>query len=201
MIKMDKIYTPRILLVDDDDGWFKIVKKSIGDKYTLLYESNGIKGFKRALSDSPDLILCDSVMAGGEYLYTELNKDERTRNIPKIAFTANHLSRYAWNKMGFIDYVPKRGFDKFILLEKFRVWLPDPEPTSIITIGNQKIDISDPFNIPLSVLNKLNFKEEIELMSRLYDRVKEKDGAWIDEQFHKHNTKNLVLCGRKKQSY
>ena len=187
---MDEIHKSKILLVDDDDSWFKIVKEIIGDKYTLLYENNGEDGFKRVKSELPDLILSDSVMMGSEYLYKALNRDKGTRDIPKIAFTANPLSRYDWNRMGFDGCILKIHFDRNELEDKIKSLLKD-----IVTIGNQRIDISDPFNIPLSVLNDMDFDSEEGLRERLRNILWKKYPDWIEEQFQEHETDAFVLCG------
>ena len=59
--------------------------------YTVLTAGNGSEGLTLAISEKPDLILCDMrmpEMTGSEML-EELKKNETTKNIPFLFFTAS----------------------------------------------------------------------------------------------------------------
>ena len=59
--------------------------------YTVLTAGNGSEGLTLAISEKPDLILCDMrmpQMTGSEML-EELKKNETTKNIPFLFLTAS----------------------------------------------------------------------------------------------------------------
>lgn len=81
----------KILIVDDEPEMISAVKRRLEiNNYDVISASEGEEGISKARSENPDLILMDIMMpemTGGDAAKI-LKKDEETRNIPIIFFTA-----------------------------------------------------------------------------------------------------------------
>lgn len=80
-----------ILIVDDDEGILRTVKKVLLPKgYSVLAASTGEKGFAIAKRQRPDLVILDVILPGikGRDLCSKLKSDPETRDIPVIFLTA-----------------------------------------------------------------------------------------------------------------
>ncbi|MBN1585854.1 MAG: response regulator [Candidatus Omnitrophica bacterium] len=82
----------RILIIDDEAGFTKLVKLNLEDQgvYEVRTENMGSQGLAAARAFRPDLILLDVVMpdADGAQLASEFKEDLDLKDIPIIFLTA-----------------------------------------------------------------------------------------------------------------
>lgn len=81
---------PIILIVEDNTDLRQYIKQHLGEKYQVIETENGKKGFEKAVSHIPDLIVSDWMMPemDGLELCQAVKTDERTSHIPVILLTA-----------------------------------------------------------------------------------------------------------------
>jgi CheY-like chemotaxis protein len=96
----------RILLVDDEPGFTKIVKLILEERYgyEVREENNPTRALQDAREFSPNIILLDVVMPrmdGGE-VYAQLKADPVLRHIPVIFITAIVDEREVSERAGII---------------------------------------------------------------------------------------------------
>lgn len=110
----------KILVVDDEPNIQKMLKTLLEiNDYTVETASNGGEAIDKVKEISPNLVLLDLVMPkvdGYEVLET-LKRDEKTKNIPVILFTAappEVAARTGANAVEAVDYVLK-PFDRITL--------------------------------------------------------------------------------------
>jgi DNA-binding response OmpR family regulator len=86
----------KILIVDDEPDLVEIVSSSLIESgYLVITASDGEEGLKKAIEESPDLILLDIMMPKMDG-YEFLNKLKRTRglwHIPVVMVTAKGETR------------------------------------------------------------------------------------------------------------
>ena len=81
----------RILLIDDDNGFIKILKSKLSPEgFEILTASTGEEGLQIAKTTKPDLILLDVILPGikGRGVCTQLKQDNETKNIPVVFLTS-----------------------------------------------------------------------------------------------------------------
>lgn len=84
--------TIKILVVDDNQDNRELVVKVLRSKnYQMIEASDGEEALKKAISESPDLILMDISIPGldGYEVTRRLKSREEFRNVPIIALTAH----------------------------------------------------------------------------------------------------------------
>jgi len=80
-----------ILVIDDDEGFIKTVKRMLLPKgYSVLSATTGEKGLQVAKLQKPDLIILDVILPGikGREVCIKLKEDSGTQHIPVIFVTA-----------------------------------------------------------------------------------------------------------------
>ena len=80
----------KILIVDDDPDVVLFLSTALEDHgYSTIEARNGLEGFEKAKSKSPDLILLDLMMPhkSGIALLSDLKKDDTLKEIPVIMVT------------------------------------------------------------------------------------------------------------------
>ena len=88
-----ELHLKSILVVDDDEGILKLVKRILLPKgYSVLTANTGEKGLQVARLQRPDLIILDVILPGikGRDLCFALKEDPKTRDIPVIFLTAKN---------------------------------------------------------------------------------------------------------------
>lgn len=114
----------RVLLIDDEEDMVEMVSLSLSTGgYDAISATDPKTGLKKAASEKPDLILLDVMMPGtdGYEICKILKKQEETKNIPIIFFTAMGDPDMT-NKVadcGGIDYITK-PFEPEEMLKKIR---------------------------------------------------------------------------------
>ncbi len=84
----------RLLIVDDDEVSRYIVRAAIGDQdFTVTEAESGQEGLRRAVEESPDVIVLDLMMPdlSGFEVLERLKADDRTAGIPVIIRTSKVL--------------------------------------------------------------------------------------------------------------
>lgn len=120
---MEKKYSEKILLVDDDVKNLQVAMSILKD-YNVIYAKSAQKALELLENNDFDLILLDVVMPvmDGYTLCELIKKDERTKNIPIIFLTvkdeeADIVKGFSY---GAVDYVTKPFFSQ-VLLKRVQV--------------------------------------------------------------------------------
>src|SRR5437870_9271907 len=83
-------FTPKILVIDDDDSLREVVQMSLEHAgFDVIDADNGLVGVQQACAQLPDLILCDVRMEkmDGYRTLAALRQDTATAPIPVILMT------------------------------------------------------------------------------------------------------------------
>ncbi|MFN8528078.1 MAG: response regulator [Anaerolineae bacterium] len=133
----------RILVVEDAHSLRRDIVEMLGfEGYEVIDAENGKRGVERALTEHPDLIICDimmPIMGGFEVLET-LRKEKATAAIPFIFLTAR-ADRMDWRfgmASGADDYVTK-PFTAVELLETVKTRLD--RRTLYEEIADEKMEV------------------------------------------------------------
>jgi DNA-binding LytR/AlgR family response regulator len=81
----------KILIIEDDAAVSQNISTLLEEEnYNVIKASNGFKGIDKAITEKPDLIICDIMMPGldGYKVKEELNSNESTFDIPLLFLTA-----------------------------------------------------------------------------------------------------------------
>lgn len=102
----------KILVVEDLQSIATIIEVALSKEgFNVLVAHDGIDGLKLALSELPDLVICDSVMPrmDGYALYRALRENAATASIPVILLTSKATGEEEQKalEMGFIDFIAK----------------------------------------------------------------------------------------------
>lgn len=114
-------HTDRILIIDDNEEMRHYIANKLKAKYQVQQAANGEEGFRLAIQEIPDIIICDVMMPVLDGIATTeaLRKNFNTSHIPIILLTANSSEekRFEGIETGADDYITK-PFDYTYLLLK-----------------------------------------------------------------------------------
>ena len=81
----------KILLVDDDASYLRIIRNWLKDGYEVVVASSGLQAIMWLAKNDADLILLDYKMpvCSGAQMYAMLKNDSQTQNIPVFFLTGN----------------------------------------------------------------------------------------------------------------
>ncbi len=106
-----KIDLPTILIVDDDDDLRTYLVESLKTKYKVIEATDGRKGWQKALSAHPQIIITDVNMPGvdGVEMVRKIKSDNRTKHIPVIMLTvlSEESNQLKGLEAGASDYLTK----------------------------------------------------------------------------------------------
>lgn len=112
-----------VLLVEDNDDFRGYIKENLTAHYNIIEAQNGKIGWQKALSEHPDLIVCDISMPemNGIDLCKKIKSDNRTAFIPVLLLTAltGEEQQLTGLQTGANDYMTK-PFNFEILLSKIK---------------------------------------------------------------------------------
>jgi signal transduction histidine kinase/ligand-binding sensor domain-containing protein/CheY-like chemotaxis protein/AraC-like DNA-binding protein len=102
---------PTVLLVEDNEDFRFYLKDNLKAFYNVMEAANGEEGWTKALSQVPDIVVTDIMMAGmnGLELCKKIKSDQRVSHIPVILLTARsgEEQRLEGFEVGADDYIPK----------------------------------------------------------------------------------------------
>jgi signal transduction histidine kinase/ligand-binding sensor domain-containing protein/AraC-like DNA-binding protein len=102
---------PVLLLVDDNDDLRRYLIENLKEKYKIIEAEDGKKGWQKALSHHPDIIVSDVNMPNmdGISLLNKIKNDPRTKHIPIILLTvmSEESDEIKGLEMGANDYLTK----------------------------------------------------------------------------------------------
>ncbi|MCP5063350.1 MAG: response regulator transcription factor [Ignavibacteriae bacterium] len=81
----------KILIIEDDNDLVNNIGTLLEEEgYEIVIANEGIRGIEKAISEKPNLIICDIMMPGldGYQVKETLNKNEATFDIPLLFLTA-----------------------------------------------------------------------------------------------------------------
>lgn len=86
------MYKKRILIIDDEEDFCKLVKKNIDNtgEFEVSIATNGEDGLKLLRNIRPDLVLLDIVMPGmdGADVLSAIRDDQNIKDTPIVFFTS-----------------------------------------------------------------------------------------------------------------
>lgn len=142
--------TQKILAVYDDKHILTLIKTVLKKEgYGILTASNGEDGVKKAIKESPDLIILDIVLPTIDGIETcrRLRTKEKTKHIPIIILSAIAVSpedKIRGLEMGADDYLVK-PFHQGELIARVKALLRrvkvDEEPEKVLKTDNITIDL------------------------------------------------------------
>lgn len=80
----------RILLVEDNDAYRKVVKKAMElEGYTVYEAENGLRGLEIVRAEKPDVVLCDVYMPvmDGMTMLKQFKQDQTLLGVPIVMLT------------------------------------------------------------------------------------------------------------------
>ena len=162
--KTDKRDVPTILLVEDNADMRNFITEQLIKLYKIKEAVNGSAGLKKAITDSPDLIITDLMMPkmDGIELCKKLKTDVHTSHIPVIMLTAKAgmENKIEGLETGADDYLTK-PFDATELLVRTKN-LIDQRKKLRELYANKEVQI-DPKKITVTSIDQ-KFLEELLLL-------------------------------------
>jgi two-component system, cell cycle response regulator DivK len=125
--------SPAILVVDDDEDSRRILMYGLGSAgYRVFFAENGAAAVELCRVVLPSLVIMDLAMPemDGYAATRALKADERTRDVPVIAWSARVFSADAPELLsaGFDDVLPKPSLPGDVIEAVRRLVPPDPAP-------------------------------------------------------------------------
>jgi two-component system alkaline phosphatase synthesis response regulator PhoP len=102
----------KILVIEDDPATSRLVDYSLRHEgYQVITASNGLEGVRKALSESPDLVILDVMLPGmdGFEICHRLRSEPTTAHLPILMFSAKaqEIDKETGIKVGADDYLTK----------------------------------------------------------------------------------------------
>ena len=102
----------KILIIEDDPATQRLVEYSLKQEgYQIITAFNGLEGIRKALGESPDLIILDVMLPGldGFEICYRLRSEPTTANLPILMFSAKaqEIDKDTGIKVGADDYLTK----------------------------------------------------------------------------------------------
>lgn len=113
----------KILVVDDEGLFLKIFTTKLGrHNYEIITAENGEEGYKKALSEHPDLVLTDLYMPGldGLEMVKKLRGDDWGKSVPVMVVTNMNISDLEEDGEKYVisGFYSKSMTDLSVLVEK-----------------------------------------------------------------------------------
>jgi DNA-binding response OmpR family regulator len=102
---------PRLLVVDDDEAFHRLVRRALEDSFEIIEANDGLEALKTALNLSPDCILLDLMLPeiGGLVLCETLKHLRKTQTIPIVMISGRDTeeNRRIALESGAVDFLGK----------------------------------------------------------------------------------------------
>lgn len=164
-----------VLIVDDEPNILELVKFNLErEGYRVTTVENGREALDRVKASPPDLVILDIMLPGmdGLEVCRNMQKEERTRNIPIIMLTARaeEMDKVLGLELGADDYLTK-PFSPRELVARVKARLrrlngEDKKAENVIQIGEITID-SDKFCVYAGGIKQDFTPKEFELLKVL----------------------------------
>ena len=122
------IQRPRVLLIDDDPSYRKLISHELRQRFFMVDAADGFEGFSRAMSSPPDLILLDMQMEGWNGLETlkRIREHGKLKYVPVIMLTSDNQRATVMEavKNGASDYILKDKMNSDDLIVRMSNLLP-----------------------------------------------------------------------------
>jgi DNA-binding response OmpR family regulator len=110
----------KILVIEDDPATLRLVDYSLKQEgYDVISSTNGLDGLRKALSDSPDLVILDVMLPGldGFEICYRLRAEPSTAKLPILMFTAKaqEIDKDTGTRVGADDYLTKPSSPEVII--------------------------------------------------------------------------------------
>jgi two-component system, OmpR family, alkaline phosphatase synthesis response regulator PhoP len=102
----------KILVIEDDPATSRLVDYSLRHEgYQVISASNGLEGLRKAISESPDLVILDVMLPGmdGFEICHRLRSEPATAQLPILMFSAKaqEIDKDTGIKVGADEYLTK----------------------------------------------------------------------------------------------
>jgi len=102
----------KILIIEDDPATQRLVDYSLRQEgYEVITASNGLDGIRKALGESPDLVILDVMLPGmdGFEICYRLRSEPATKKLPILMFSAKaqEIDKDTGIKVGADEYLTK----------------------------------------------------------------------------------------------
>jgi two-component system, OmpR family, alkaline phosphatase synthesis response regulator PhoP len=102
----------KILIIEDDPATLRLVDYSLKQEgYDVITASNGLEGIRKALGESPDLVILDVMLPGldGFEICYRLRAEPSTNSLPILMFSAKaqEIDKETGKRVGADDYLTK----------------------------------------------------------------------------------------------
>jgi two-component system, OmpR family, alkaline phosphatase synthesis response regulator PhoP len=102
----------KILVIEDDPATLRLVDYSLRHEgYQVISASNGLEGLRKAIGESPDLVILDVMLPGmdGFEICHRLKSEPATAQLPILMFSAKaqEIDKDTGIKVGADDYLTK----------------------------------------------------------------------------------------------
>lgn len=105
---------PKILLVDDDEAFFNLLKNRFArEGFLTLWANDGLEGLKKARLELPDIVITDVVMPkiNGFELIRMLKEKPSTQNINYVVLTNYGETRLVYDH----EFLDSLGICKYLI--------------------------------------------------------------------------------------
>lgn len=163
----------KILIADDSKVIVSLVKNILikeGDEYIVIIAANGVEAVRKAIENTPDVILMDWQMPelSGLEAMSQLRQNEKTKNIPIIMLTGSDNINEAF-KSGANDFIQKPFF-KPELISRIRSSLVVMNLQNEIRENNNEIEtLRNKLKMQMEIL--VNQKKEQNIISSIAEKV------------------------------
>jgi two-component system alkaline phosphatase synthesis response regulator PhoP len=104
--------TKKILVIEDDPATLRLVDYSLKQEgYEVITATNGLDGLRKALGESPDLVILDVMLPGldGFEICYRLRAEPATAKLPIMMFSAKaqEIDKDTGTRVGADDYLTK----------------------------------------------------------------------------------------------
>ncbi len=160
---------PTVLLIEDNDDMRNFIRSQLTASFKIIEALNGAEGFRKAMAETPDLIITDLMMPkmDGLEVCKKLKAEVLTSHIPVIMLTARagKDNKLEGLETGADDYLTK-PFDPMELLVRTRN-LIDQRRQLRELFSNREINI-DPKKITVTSVDQKFLERVLEILETNY---------------------------------